>query len=153
VTQEGDYVLGHDATAQGPPPTFGATDDVITVPTDATSLSIGQDGVVSYVDPTTGNTVALAQITLARFPNEEGLQSAAGTKYEQSPNSGAPTVGVPGDTNGLGTLASGSLEMSNVDLAEEFTNMIEAQRGFQANGRVITTADQMLQTLVQLGQG
>ena len=152
VTQDGNYVLGHDAATQGPPPTFGTTDDIITIPANATSLSIGQDGVVSYVDPTSGNTVALSQITLARFPNEEGLQSVAGTKFEQSPNSGTPTVGVPGDTNGLGTIASGSLEMSNVDLAEEFTNMIEAQRGFQANGRVITTADQMLQDLVQLGQ-
>ena len=71
----------------------------------------------------------------------------------QSPNSGNPVVGVPGDVNGLGTLAAGSLEMSNVDLAQEFTNMIEAQRGFQANGRVISTADQMLQDLVNLGRG
>ncbi|HZQ82123.1 MAG TPA: flagellar hook-basal body complex protein [Gaiellaceae bacterium] len=153
VTQEGDYVLGHAVATQGPPPTFGTTDSQITIPANATSVSIGQDGVVSYVDPTTGATTAIAQITLARFPNETGLQSLAGTKYEQSPNSGAPTVGVPGDSNGLGTLASGSLEMSNVDLATEFTNMIEAQRGFQANGRIITTADQMLQDLVQLGQG
>jgi flagellar hook protein FlgE len=154
VTQEGNYVLGNDCTAQGPPPTFSSgTDDIITIPAGATSVSIGQDGVVSYVDPTTGNTVALSQITLASFPNEAGLQSVAGTKYTVSPNSGTPTVGVPGDTNGLGTLAPGELEMSNVDLAQEFTNMIEAQRGFQANGRVITTADQMLQTLVQLGQG
>lgn len=154
VTQEGNYVLGNDCTAQGPPPTFsGGTDDIITIPAGATSVSIGQDGVVSYVDPSTGNTVALSQITLASFPNEAGLQSVAGTKYTVSANSGTPTVGVPGDTNGLGTLAPGELEMSNVDLAQEFTNMIEAQRGFQANGRVITTADQMLQTLVQLGQG
>jgi flagellar hook protein FlgE len=153
VTQEGNYVLGNDCTAQGPPPTFaGGTDDVITIPAGATSVSIGQDGVVNYVDPTTGSTVALSQITLASFPNESGLQAVAGTKYTVSANSGTPTVGVPGDTNGLGTLAPGELEMSNVDLAQEFTNMIEAQRGFQANGRVITTADQMLQTLVQLGQ-
>jgi flagellar hook protein FlgE len=154
VTQEGEYILGNDATAQGPPPTFNAgTDNIITIPAGATSVSIGQDGVVNYVDPTTGNTVALSQITLASFPNESGLLSISGTKYTASANSGTPTVGVPGDTNGLGTLASGELEMSNVDLAQEFTNMIEAQRGFQANGRIITTADQMLQNLVQLGQG
>jgi flagellar hook protein FlgE len=152
VTQEGLYVLGHAVTAQGPPPTFGATDSPITVPANATSVSIGQDGIVSYIDATTGSTMALAQITLAKFANEQGLQRVQGTKFTQSPNSGAPTVGVPGDTNGLGTLAAGALEMSNVDLAQEFTNMIEAQRGFQANGRVITTADQMLQDLVNLGR-
>ncbi len=145
-------MLGHSATSQGPPPVFGAVDNQITIPASATSLSIGQDGVVSYIDASTGNTMALAQLTLAKFPNESGLQRVAGTKFSQSPNSGTPTVGVPGDTNGLGTLASGSLEMSNVDLAKEFTNMIEAQRGFQANGRVISTADQMLQDLVNLGR-
>lgn len=153
VTQDGSFVLGHVATAQGPPPVFAAADDQITVPAVATALSIGQDGVVSYIDSTTGTTVTLAQLTLAKFPNEQGLQRIAGTKFVQSPNSGAAVVGVPGDTNGLGTLAAGSLEMSNVDLAAEFTNMIEAQRGFQANGRVISTADQMLQDLVNLGRG
>jgi flagellar hook protein FlgE len=153
VTQDGSFVLGHDATGQGPPPTFGVVDNQITVPAVATALSIGQDGVVSYIDATTGLTVALAQLTLAKFPNEQGLQRIAGTKFVVSPNSGPPLVGVPGDVNGLGTLAAGSLEMSNVDLAAEFTNMIEAQRGFQANGRVISTADQMLQDLVNLGRG
>jgi flagellar hook protein FlgE len=152
VTQDGSFVLGHVATAQGPPPVFAATDSQITVPATATALSIGQDGIVSYINPSNGAQVVLSQITLAKFPNEQGLQRVAGTKFVVSPNSGAPTVGVPGDTNGLGTLAAGSLEMSNVDLAAEFTNMIEAQRGFQANGRVISTADQMLQDLVNLGR-
>ena len=153
VTQDGSFVLGHDALTQGPPPTFAATDNVITVPATATQLSIGQNGVVSYIDSVTGASVTLSQLTLAKFPNEQGLQRVAGTKFVQSPNSGNPVVGVPGDVNGLGTLAAGSLEMSNVDLAQEFTNMIEAQRGFQANGRVISTADQMLQDLVNLGRG
>ena len=152
VTQDGSFVLGHDALTQGPPPTFAATDNVITVPATATQLSIGQNGVVSYIDSVTGASVTLSQLTLAKFPNEQGLQRVAGTKFVQSPNSGNPVVGVPGDVNGLGTLAAGSLEMSNVDLAQEFTNMIEAQRGFQANGRVISTADQMLQDLVNLGR-
>jgi len=153
VTQDGNFVLGNAAATQGPPPTFAAGDSQITVPAVATALSIGQDGVVSYIDSTTGASVTLAQLTLAKFPNEQGLQRVAGTKFVQSPNSGNPVVGVPGDVNGLGTLAAGSLEMSNVDLAQEFTNMIEAQRGFQANGRVISTADQMLQDLVNLGRG
>jgi flagellar hook protein FlgE len=152
VTQSGMYVLGHAAATQGPPPTFGTTDSQITIPTTASSVSIGQDGIVSYIDSATGTSKSLAQITLAKFPNDEGLTAEPGTDYIESPNSGAPTVGVAGDTNGLGTIAAGSLEMSNVDLASEFTNMIEAQRGFQANGRVISTADQMLQDLVNLGR-
>jgi flagellar hook protein FlgE len=152
VTQQGQYVLGYAATSQGPPPVFGTTDSMISIPSTASSVSIGQDGTVNYIDSTTGTSKALAKVTLAKFPNDEGLTSLPGTQFAQSPNSGAPIVGVAGDTNGLGTIAAGSLEMSNVDLAEEFTNMIEAQRGFQANGRVITTADQMLQDLVNLGQ-
>lgn len=150
VTQDGSFVLGTAVPAPAPPAIL--PNQTIRVPPQATALSIGQDGVISYIDSTTGLSVVLAQITLAKFPNEQGLQRIAGTKFVQSPNSGLPTVGVPGDTNGLGTLASGSLEMSNVDLAAEFTNMIEAQRGFQANGRVISTADQMLQDLVNLGR-
>jgi flagellar hook protein FlgE len=153
VTQDGMYVLGHTAATQGPPPTFNATDSKLTLPATATSISIGQDGIINYIDSVTGVSTALGQITLAKFPNETGLLSVAGTKYTESPNSGAPVIGVPGDTNGLGTLAAGSLEMSNVDLAAQFTEMIEAQRGFQANGRVISTADQMLQDLVNLGRG
>ncbi len=140
------------AATQGPPPTFGTADSQITIPATASSVSIGQDGIVNYIDATTGTSKALAQVTLAKFPNDEGLTRAPGTNFIESPNSGTPTVGVPGDTNGLGTIAAGSLEMSNVDLAAEFTNMIEAQRGFQANGRVISTADQMLQDLVNLGR-
>jgi flagellar hook protein FlgE len=152
VTQSGMYVLGHAATSQGPPPVYGNTDSVISSPAAASSVSIGQDGTVNYIDSTTGASKVLAQITMAKFPNDEGLTSEPGTNYVESPNSGTPTVGVPGDTNGLGVIAAGSLEMSNVDLAAEFTNMIEAQRGFEANGRVISTADQMLQDLVNLGK-
>jgi flagellar hook protein FlgE len=152
VTQDGMYVLGHAVATQGPPPTFGTSDTNITIPSTAESVSIGQDGIVNYIDSATGNSMALAQVTLAKFPNDAGLTKAPGTKFIESPNSGAPVVGVPADTNGLGTIAEGSLEMSNVDLAAEFTNMIEAQRGFQANGRVISTADQMLQDLVNLGR-
>jgi flagellar hook protein FlgE len=144
VTQDGLYVLGQ--------PVGGGGDEAITIPTGAQSVSIGQDGTVSYID-STGTTQNIAQVTLATFPNQNGLQRVGGTKFEVSPNSGAETVGFPGDTtDGLGTLASGSLEMSNVDLAAEFTTMIEAQRGFEANGRIISTADQMLQDLVNLGR-
>ena len=69
--------------------------------------------------------------------------------YQVSNNSGAATVGNPG-TGGLGTIQAGFLEMSNVDLAAQFTNMIIAQRGFQANSRVITASDEILQDLVNI---
>jgi flagellar hook protein FlgE len=77
------------------------------------------------------------------------LIRAGDNMYSVSPNSGSPVIGVASEGS-TSSIASGALEMSNVDLAQEFTNMIVAQRGFQANGRVITTSDQMLEELVSL---
>jgi len=98
---------------------------------------------------TNGTTQALGQVLLAEFNNPGGLVRAGDNMYQVSSNSGSPVVGYSGEGSNS-TIASGALEMSNVDLAQEFTNMIVAQRGFQANGRVITTSDQMLQELVDL---
>jgi flagellar hook protein FlgE len=100
---------------------------------------------------TNGTTLALGQIELADFNNPEGLSRVGDNMYSATSNSGAPVAGYAGEGS-TSSIASGALEMSNVDLAEEFTNMIVAQRGFQANSRVITTSDQMLQELVQLKQ-
>ncbi len=91
----------------------------------------------------------VARLALAAFTNPGGLEKAGGSTYRVSANSGAPQLGVPGD-NGLGSLVGGALEMSNVDLSQEFTNLIVAQRGFQANSRIITTSDQVLDELVNL---
>ena len=152
VTQDGGFVVGYAQTAAGPPPVFGAVDAAITVPAGAKSISIGQDGYVTYVDAT-GTTVGLAKITLAKFPNDSGLNRISGNRFASSNNSGAVAVGLPGDTTtGVGTLASGGIEMSNVDLASEFTSIIVAQRGFQANSRVISASDQILQDLVNIGR-
>jgi flagellar hook protein FlgE len=96
-----------------------------------------------------GSTQVLAQVALAKFTNAEGLEKAGGSTYAATANSGAAQLGVPGDA-GLGSLSSGSLEMSNVDLSQEFTNLIVAQRGFQANARIITTSDEVLQELSNL---
>ena len=145
-TPDGSYVVGYTLDAAGAPTT---TETRIQVPATAKSVSIGADGIVTAVD-SAGTVTKLAAISLAKFPNDAGLERVSGSKFRASNNSGAPTNGTPGDTNGLGTLASGSVEMSNVDLAAEFTNMITAQRGFQANSRVISTADDMLQELVNL---
>lgn len=96
-----------------------------------------------------GATSVLAQIALASFDNPEGLEKAGSSQYRAGANSGAAAVGVAG-TDERGGLVSGALEMSNVDLSQEFTNLIVAQRGFQANARIITTSDEVLQELTNL---
>jgi len=98
---------------------------------------------------TNGQTDTLGQIALAVFNNPAGLSSLGNTLFQQSPNSGIPMSGLPG-VGGRGTMTPGVLEMSNVDLAEEFSAMVIVQRAFQANARTITTADQILQELVNL---
>jgi flagellar hook protein FlgE len=148
VTPDGSFVVGYAWNAATS--SFGTTDAMIKLPTGAKNVSIGQNGVVTYVDPATNSTVNLAQITLAKFNNAAGLQRVSGNKFQTSTNSGPETVDTPGGPGGTGVIASSSIEMSNVDLAQEFTSMITAQRGFQANSRVISTADDMLQELVNL---
>lgn len=161
VTADGHYLVGLGATAT-PDGSGGftyapnATDSYITIPPGSTDVTIGQDGGVSYIDQdarsaTFGQRVTAGYLALAKFPNEGGLQRAGGSLWTQSASTGAPTFGTP-NTSGFGQTNAGMLEMSNVDLATEFTTMITAQRGFQANSRVISTADQMLQDLVNLKQ-
>jgi flagellar hook protein FlgE len=96
-----------------------------------------------------GLTEVLGQVALANFNNVEGLEKVGGSMFRSTTNSGLAQVGQAG-TTGLGMITSGALEMSNVDLAQEFTNLVVAQRGFQANSRVITTSDEILQELVNL---
>lgn len=91
----------------------------------------------------------LGQIALATFTNPGGLEKEGENTYVTSNNSGDPNVGTSG-VAGKGKIIAGALEMSNVDLAEQFTDMIITQRGFQANSRSITTSDQMLQELLTL---
>lgn len=117
-------------------------------PADLRSFSIGDDGTITGVD-SAGDAVDLGQIALATFANPEGLERVGGSQYVPTENSGEAVLGVPGDGVG-GSLQAGALEGSNVDLAQEFTNLIIAQRGFQANSRSITTSDEMLQELVQM---
>jgi flagellar hook protein FlgE len=109
---------------------------------------VSQQGLITGVF-TNGRTQALGQIALATFANPVGLEKAGNSLYIESADSGKAQIGVAGQA-GRGTLSGGTLEMSNVDLAAEFTNLIVAQRGFQANSRVITTSDEILQDLVNL---
>ena len=112
------------------------------------SFSVAQDGLISGVF-SNGRNQALGQIALAAFGNPSGLEKAGSSLYTSSVNSGEPVIGVAGE-GGRGTLSGGTLEMSNVDLAAEFTNLIVAQRGFQANSRIISASDEILQDLVNL---
>lgn len=113
-----------------------------------TSYAISQKGEVEGVF-SNGKTKILGQIATSIFANPAGLVKMGGNLYRSSANSGDPQVNKPG-VGGNGGLQPGALEMSNVDLGKEFTNMIVTQRGFQANSRIISTTDQMLEELVNL---
>jgi flagellar hook protein FlgE len=138
VTADGYYVMGRT----------GGADAYIEIPVGATDTIVGEDGSVSYVPAGGGPRAQAGTISLAQFPNQEGLTRVSGNRWIADPASGPETVGTPGGTFGVTT--SGTIEMSNVDLAAEFTQMIVAQRGFQANSRVISTTDEMLQELVNI---
>jgi flagellar hook protein FlgE len=115
-----------------------------------TNFSIGSDGTITG-SFTNGNTAALGQLALASFADEQGLQSAGGTDYTQTLASGQAVVGTAG-TGGRGTLAGGSLESSNVDIATEFANLIVAQRAFEADAKAVTTFDQITQDTINMKQ-
>jgi flagellar hook protein FlgE len=150
LTQEGFYVVGKNAVGPaGGPYTVGPTDVQIQVPAGATNVAIAGDGSVSYIPASGGPRETAAFISLATFANAAGLERASGNRWTASANSGIEDVDTP-LVAGKGGTASGQIEMSNVDLAQSFTTMITAQRGFQANSRVISTSDEMLQDLVNL---
>ncbi len=153
VSLDGDKVMGYkyDAVAG----TYGTTPEAITV-TDLTddasglrSLKVGTDGVVTGVYDTAPEIRPLYKVALANFANPEGLERAGDTTFRESASSGLVQLGTPGQGR-MGSLVGGALEMSNVDLAQEFTNLIVAQRGFQATSRVVTTSDQVLEELVNI---
>ena len=112
------------------------------------SFSVGQDGTVTGVF-SNGLTKTIAQVALARFNNNNGLVSRGENLYGIGTNSGPAIQGTAG-ANGLGLIRGGTLEEANVELSKEFTDLITTQRGFQANARVISVADEMLNDLVNL---
>jgi flagellar hook protein FlgE len=147
VTGEGG--TGLDGTTQ-----FGSQSAVVQQTQDGyaagtlQSFSIGSDGIVSGRF-SNGQLRALAQVVLARFPDPIGLIRTGKNTFAASGTSGQPVNGTP-DSAGLGRILASTVELSNVDLGESFIDMIAAQRGFQANSRVITTSDELLQELVNL---
>ncbi|MFF1876455.1 flagellar hook protein FlgE [Leifsonia sp. NPDC058230] len=112
------------------------------------SFTLDKDGTIVGLF-SNGDRQSVGRIALATFVNPGGLEKAGGSTYLATVNSGNAELGGPGE-DGLGNLQAGSLEMSNVDLSQEFTNLIVAQRGFQANARIITTSDEVLQELTNL---
>lgn len=112
------------------------------------SVTVDANGTIAGIY-SNGTRRNLGQMAMANFNNASGLLKAGASGYAESAASGAPVVGVPG-AGGRGRLVPGNLEMSNVDLSTEFTNMIMTQRGFQANTRIVSAADEMLQDLVNL---
>ena len=127
---------------------LAATDQDGSAPGALQTFTISQEGVITGVF-SNGRTQSIAQIAIATFSNPSGLEKLEGSMYRPSANSGLASVGIAGIA-GRGSLAGGTLEMSNVDLAQEFTNLIVAQRGFQASTRVITASDEILSDLVNI---
>jgi flagellar hook protein FlgE len=149
-TRAGNFYLDDDDRIVNPDGHFlqGEDGGPIIIPSTAQSFSIDRNGTVNYNDAA-GEPQVAGTIAFANFANPSGLEKAGSNLYLETPNAEYTGAVAPG-TNGTGSIVSGSLEMSNVDLSEEFTEMITAQRGFQANTRIITTSDEILQELVNL---
>lgn len=120
----------------------------VTIPTDATSVTISPDGVISVTTPGQTNAQEVGRIELAGFPNPAGMQAIGRSLYLPTAASGEPVVAQPG-TEGLGTIAQGFLEGSNVQVVTEMIDLIASQRAYEVNQRVIQAADEMLQRTTQ----
>ena len=163
VDSNGNYVMGCELDASGSPVYKDASGNVcdasatgahltlkkIQLDTKYDDISISANGQVVGLDSTTKTNTVIGQVVLATFANPDGLEKMGENAYRTTVNSGDPTYNLP-DEGGAGKIDPGSLEMSNVDLTSEFADMIVTQRGFQANSRVITTTDEMLEELVNM---
>ena len=121
----------------------------ITIPIDALSLTVSKDGIVSVTLPNNPIPSQLGQLQLVSFLNPAGLQANGENLFSETNASGTPVANIAG-TNGLGTIAQGYVETSNVNVVEEMVNMITAQRAYELNSKAVTTSDQMLQKLNDL---
>ena len=121
----------------------------ITIPADATQISIGIDGTVSVLQPGAAEMQQVGQIEIVNFINPAGLHSSGDNLFLETGASGAPIIGIASQ-DGLGQIKQGFVEMSNVQLVEEMTELITGQRAYEANSKAITTSDSMLQTTNEL---
>lgn len=143
-TRDGSFQLnatGEIVTASGNP-----LQPAITVPSNAQSVTIGSDGIVSVMLAGSAAPTQIGNLQLADFPNPTGLQPLGENLYSESAASGAPQTGTPG-LNSIGSLVQGALESSNVNSVKELVSLIETQRAYEMNSKAISTADQMLQYL------
>ena len=147
-TRAGNFTVdnvGNLVTSDGNP-----LQPAITIPPDALTITVGNDGTVSVTEPGQQQPAQVGTIQLATFQNPGGLNSLGQNLFATTGASGDPIVGSPGGAEGLGTIQQGTLEESNVNVVEEFVNLILAQRSYEANSRVVRAADEMFQTLNQL---
>ncbi len=121
----------------------------VTIPPDAVSITITADGFVNVKQPGQPQASQITQIQIARFSNPAGLRARGRNLLDQTDSSGPPILSIPG-INGVGTLAQGFLESSNVSVVEEIVKMVTGQRAYEANSKVIQTADQLLQTAINV---
>jgi flagellar basal-body rod protein FlgG len=146
-TRDGTFQLndtGEIVTVDGYP-----VNPTITIPQNATEISVNASGQVQVLQPGNNTPTTLGQLGIITFQNNNGLQALGNNLFQESSASGSPIVGTAG-TNGAGTVQQGFLELSNVDIVTEITNLITAQRSYDFNSRIISAADQMLQTLSQV---
>jgi flagellar basal-body rod protein FlgG len=144
-TRDGSFKVsptGQVSTSDGLPVLSGFQ----SVPTGTTAISISQDGQVTYTTPSGTQTFRL---TLTRFANPSGLQSLGGNLSAETPASGAPETGSPGE-QGFGTTMQGYIESSNVNIVQEMVNLITAQRAYEINSKSVQTSDEMLQNVNQM---
>ena len=145
-TRAGSFHL--NAQGQVVTATGETLEPAITIPTEATGLTVGTDGTVSISQPGQSAASNVGQIQLAIFPNPAGLEAIGRNLFKETGASGQATVGSP-DADGIGRVNQGYVEGSNVNVVEELVNMISAQRVYETNSKVISTADRMLGTINQ----
>jgi len=121
----------------------------VTIPANATAITVATDGTVSVNQPGSTAPVQVGALQLAVFPNPAGLAAKGGNIYQETASSGTAATGAPG-SNGAGTVQAGYVETSNVNVVEELVNMIETQRAYEINSKAISTTDQMLAKLSQM---
>jgi flagellar basal-body rod protein FlgG len=146
-TRDGSFQL--DANGQLVTASGYAVQPAITIPADATSMTIARDGTVSVTQPGSSTAVTVGTLQLATFVNPAGLQSLGENLYAETASSGTPNTATPG-SNGAGTLNQSYVETSNVNVVEELVNMIQTQRAYEINSKAVQTSDQMLARLTQL---
>ncbi|GAA0367067.1 flagellar basal-body rod protein FlgG [Bowmanella denitrificans] len=146
-TRNGQFTLNENGEIVTPGAGF-QLQPVIAVPEDAQQITISQDGQVSATIRGQADPVVLGQITISDFINPTGLQPIGQNLYVETAVSGAPLQGVPG-LAGFGTIIQGALETSNVNVTEELVNLIESQRLYEMNSKVISSVDQMLGQVIQ----